>query len=75
MTVYYCGPIDALKTMPINMIEGSHVIKLNFEATEGIAATRELQDPLPDGVSALTLQEARELAQTPAYAYSPTDEE
>ena len=73
MTVYYRGPIDQLKTMPINMIEGSYIIRQNLAGTEGIAATRELQDPLPDGVSVLTHEEAQELVRTPAY--SPPDEE
>tara|TARA_Y100000004_G_scaffold45820_2_gene50273 strand:- start:592 stop:813 length:222 start_codon:yes stop_codon:yes gene_type:complete len=73
MTVYYRGPIDALKTMPINVINGIKVFRPNLEETEGIAATRELQDPLPDGVSVLTHEEAQELVQTPAY--SPPDEE
>jgi hypothetical protein len=73
MTVYYRGPIDALKTMPINVINGIKVFRPNLEETEGIAATRELQDPLPDGVSILTHEEAQELVQTAAY--SPPDEE
>lgn len=73
MTVYYRGPIDELKTMPINMIEGSYVIRKNLEETEGIAATRELQNPLPAGVSVLTLEEAQDLVRTSEY--SPPDEE
>ena len=73
MTVYYRGPISSLETMPINVIEGSYVIRRNLEGTEGIAATRELQDPLPSGVSVLTHEEAQELVRTPEY--SPPDSE
>ena len=73
MTVYYRGPIDALKTMPINVINGIKVFRPNLEETEGIAATRELQDPLPSGVSVLTHEEAQELVRTPEY--SPPDSE
>ena len=73
MTVYYRRPIDQLKTMPINIIEGSYIIKKNLAGTEGIAATRDLQDPLPSGVSVLTLEEAQDLVRTSEY--SPPDEE
>ena len=68
MTVYYRGPIDELKTMPINYINGIPVIRLNLEETEGIAATRELQDPLPSGVFVLTHEKAQELVRTPEYS-------